>query len=92
MFPHFDDKRAALSRFHKLLLPGGRLTVFHAAGSAAINEFHRTEVKDPALRGDRLPPLPEFRKLIEEGAWLPLRFEDTDNGFVVLVEKKEASA
>jgi ubiquinone/menaquinone biosynthesis C-methylase UbiE len=66
VFPHFEDKPAALTRLYRLLKPGGRLLVCHTAGSAAINRIHAGL---PEVHDHRLPDAAGMTALLGEAGF-----------------------
>ncbi len=61
-FPHFRDHPAALRNLARAMKPGGRLTVMHLAGSAAINAFHSSV--GGVVSGDHLPTAAQWPPLL----------------------------
>ncbi len=53
MFPHFNDKRAAVLKLADYLKKGGRLVIAHSQSRDAINGVHREASE--AVRDDELP-------------------------------------
>ena len=79
VFPHFDDKAAALGILSATLKPDGKLMVFHFDNSAAINFFHRKA--HPSLIDDMMPGAAEMEGLFKE-AGLNIDFLlDDDQGY-----------
>jgi len=77
VFPHFDDKRAALETMIRVLKDSGRLIIFHFMNSAAINDLHR-KAHESVLE-DLMPPASEMERLIEGcGLILECLFDDGD--------------
>ena len=54
-FPHFERQDRVIGGFARLLPPGGRFVVLHAASSAEVNAFHAT--LSAPVNGHRLPPV-----------------------------------
>lgn len=75
VFPHFDDKPAALARMTALLKPGGVLTVVHFMNSEVINDTHRKA--GTVVEQDLLPPPEEMARLLDQtGLSLELLLDD----------------
>ncbi len=64
VFPHFDDKPAALRRLAGALRPDGLLFVAHLQTRDELNRMHQGF--GDAVGGDRLPPESEMRRLFEQ--------------------------
>jgi ubiquinone/menaquinone biosynthesis C-methylase UbiE len=64
VFPHFDDKPAALAALARALKPQGRLIVVHFIAAAEVNDRHRSSRS--VIERDLLPASPEMRRLFEE--------------------------
>ena len=84
VFPHLDDQPAAVKRFQRLLVPGGRLAIFHLQPSSFINDLHRKA--GTTVEKDLIPGEPELRAMLEAAGFTPLAFEDTDRFFVLAVK------
>ena len=52
VFPHFPDKRRALSEASRVLREGGRLVICHTASRQTINEFHHHLQNSIGRRGE----------------------------------------
>ncbi|MBF4692072.1 class I SAM-dependent methyltransferase [Fusibacter ferrireducens] len=82
MFPHFEDKRVAISTLSKLLKKNGKLVICHSQSRDAINNLHKD--LDGPVREDRLPTIEVFKELFSE-ADLNLSLEiDSEEMFVVI--------
>jgi len=62
-FPHFRDQAGALRQMAVLLKQNGELLVVHLSGSTKLNAFHHAI--GGAVGADRLPPLAEWRSLLQ---------------------------
>jgi demethylmenaquinone methyltransferase/2-methoxy-6-polyprenyl-1,4-benzoquinol methylase len=81
VFPHFDDKPAALAALVRALKPQGRLLVVHFLDAAAVNDRHRQAAE--AIRGDLLPTEADMRRLFgDAGLAIDFCIDDQD-GYLV---------
>ena len=77
VFPHFEDKSAALKHMAFALKPDGRLVIFHFIGSAVINDTHRKA--HPSVLHDMMPgPDHMIRLLASVGLWADLLADGED--------------
>jgi ubiquinone/menaquinone biosynthesis C-methylase UbiE len=67
LFPHIDDKHAALRGFARNLKPGRPLVIGHTMGRAELNAFFR-KVGDP-LDKDNLPENEDMLSLLSEAGF-----------------------
>lgn len=67
VFPHIDDKAAALRRFSKILKPGGALYIFHMSDTRSLNEFHGS--LDAPVKGDHMPERDELETMLLEASF-----------------------
>lgn len=79
VFPHFDDKPAALAHMAGLLKPGGVLVVAHFMKSKAINNIHRKA--GTVVEHDMLPPPEEMRLLLEQAGLNLEALRDDELGY-----------
>ena len=76
VFPHFDDKPAALAQLAKLLRPSGLLVVVHFINAVEINDVHRKA--GTIVEGDLMPPREEMRRLFRgAGLAIDMHVDDT---------------
>jgi len=85
-FPHFEDKAKTVAVFHKLLKPGGCLSISHVESSEVINNFHGN-LQTAVLRGDQLPSAQEMTKLIDKAGWEVLEAKDQHKLYHLLLRK-----
>ena len=75
VFPHFDDKAAALKIMSSCLRPGGSLVIFHLINIERVNDLHRKA--GTAVAEDLMPPRGTMENLI----WrFGFRLEELDDG------------
>mgnify|MGYP006273454423 FL=1 len=75
VFPHFDDKAAALEVMANCLRPGGTLVIFHLINIDQINALHRKA--GTAVAEDLMPPRGTMQHLIGRFGF---RLEELDDG------------
>lgn len=83
-FPHFQDKRKAVTALSRILKPGGVFVVSHFDSSDGINRHHG---KCQAVRHDHLPGEAGMRALFREAGLLPEVFLD-EAGFYCIIARK----
>lgn len=86
VFPHFEDRGAALGGFFRVMRTGGDLWINHFASREAINEFHAG--LDPTVRDHLIPPDSEVYRLLEESGFEMVSHEDDDPGYRLHAMKK----
>lgn len=64
VFPHFSDKRQALTRIYKMLRPGGLIVISHPTGREAVNQIHRES--NSIVSEDRVPNPQKMWEMLEE--------------------------
>ena len=79
VFPHFDDKIAALRNLRPCIAPGGRLVIANLEGSDKLNALHAR--CSEAVRHDHMPCARGIRSLLQDAGFLVRFVSDTDNGF-----------
>jgi ubiquinone/menaquinone biosynthesis C-methylase UbiE len=85
VFPHFDDKKRALTILHSCLKPTGRLVVQHFINSTRINDVHRKT--DPSVKGDSMPGYEQMFELFEETGFTVDLLEDDDRGYLLIASR-----
>ena len=81
VFPHFDDKPAALAALVRVLKPLGRLMVVHFIDAAAVNDRHRRAGE--AIQVDLLPSQEDMRRLFNDAGLTIDLFIDDRDGYLV---------
>jgi ubiquinone/menaquinone biosynthesis C-methylase UbiE len=87
-FPHLHDKEAVLDIAFGLLKAGGKLCIVHVESSTRINEFHRTRVRQEAIRHDRLPSLGAMRAMIDRSRWREVEAQDREGLYLILLKRQ----
>lgn len=88
-FPHFCDRRAALTAIHARLKPGGKLVIAHSIPRARVNEIHRSA--GGAVAGDLLPPPQELAALLAECGFAVSEVDDGPEWFFVEGKRVDGS-
>lgn len=76
VFPHYEDKAAALACMARVLRPGGALLVMHFRERAAINDVHRKA--GTVVEHDMLPDLETMDALLTGTGLRRIYFADDD--------------
>lgn len=85
-FPHFKDKKRALSILNNTLKPHGRLVIAHSNSRDEINNVHMNSGHE--ICHDMLPSLVDVKKMIKN-VGCTVTFERDDEKFFILIAKKE---
>jgi ubiquinone/menaquinone biosynthesis C-methylase UbiE len=80
LFPHLDNKIAALDQFHRVLKSKGRLVIAHALSSAEIEIHHQNA--PPAVANDVLPDETEMRKLLQQAGFTEIQIVDKQGSYL----------
>ncbi len=80
LFPHIDDKPAALRGFAQNLKPGRPLVIAHTLGRGELNAFFR-KVGEP-LEEDRIPENAEMAALLSGAGFLRVEIVDGPGHYV----------
>lgn len=81
VFPHFDDKRAALLKLVSTLKLSGKFIVSHFMDSSWVNSLHRKT--NPAVASDLLPDQENMTKLFDEVGMRIQEFSDDERGYLL---------
>ncbi len=85
VFPHIEDKPLTLNRFNDLLVPGGKVVIFHFIDFDEINNVHRKA--GSVVQNDRMPEKSEMEMLFNN-ARLTIEFIKNDkNGYFLMAHK-----
>ena len=68
VFPHIEDKIAALTKMRTLIKENGRLYIFHTSDTASLNHFH-SHLASSSVSHDMMPYWEELNTLVK-----PTRF------------------
>jgi demethylmenaquinone methyltransferase/2-methoxy-6-polyprenyl-1,4-benzoquinol methylase len=79
VFPHFDDKPAAVARMVQLLRPSGLLIIVHFINAVEINDVHRKA--GTIVEGDLMPPQDEMERLFRRADLAIDLFSDDALGY-----------
>jgi ubiquinone/menaquinone biosynthesis C-methylase UbiE len=81
VFPHFDDKPAAVAHLAAALKKGGSFIVLHFMSSEEINDMHR-KVHTSVLN-DLIPPESQMRNIFEASGLQVQLIKDDEAGYLL---------
>lgn len=81
VFPHFDDKAAAVAHLAAALKKGGSFIVLHFMSSEEINDMHRKV--HASVLNDLIPSEPEMRKIFEAAGLQVHLIKDDEIGYLL---------
>jgi ubiquinone/menaquinone biosynthesis C-methylase UbiE len=85
VFPHLDNKKAALKQFRRVLKSKGRLFIAHALSSAEIKSHHKNAPL--ALANDVLPTEIEMWKLLQRAGLTEIQIVDKQGSYLCTSSK-----
>lgn len=85
MFPHFEDKRAAVQKLARYLKKAGKLVICHSQSREAINNLHGG-MSGP-VRNDNLPPADVLKEYFDSAALEATSTVDNEEMFVIIGRK-----
>lgn len=86
VFPHFDDKQAAIHVLSGYLKKGGRLLIGHTQSREMINRMHQN-ASEP-VKGDTLPDMMSIRTYMEAVGLVVVNWVDDGELFAVVGKKR----
>ncbi len=85
VYPHFNDREAAIAELKRVLKEGGLVAVAHTQGRKAINSRHQRA--GAAVKEDHLPPASVVASQFEEAGMEIILSIDKDDLYLVLARK-----
>jgi ubiquinone/menaquinone biosynthesis C-methylase UbiE len=85
VWPHFPDPAGVARELHRVMVPGGRLHVWHIDSRETINRIHAGAGE--SVRGDILCPAAELTRLLQATGFSPETEVDDDNQYLVSSRK-----
>jgi len=80
VFPHMENKKAALKQFHRLLKSKGRLIIAHALSSEEIKSHHKNAPQP--ISNDVLPSETEMEKLLRKAEFTEIKIVDKQGSYL----------
>ena len=84
-FPHFSDKKKAISEIWRVLRPGGKLLIAHPASRKRINSIHR-EIGG-AVRNDTIPNNEKITDLFKKAGFTNVKITNSPNFYSLFATK-----
>lgn len=84
-FPHFSNKKNALSEIWRILKPGGSLLIAHDTSRKKVNSFHRKV--GGAVRNDVIPDGKKMVELFEKIGFTDIKISDIQNFYSLFAIK-----
>jgi ubiquinone/menaquinone biosynthesis C-methylase UbiE len=81
LFPHIENKEAALTQLYRVLKPGGKLIIAHALSSMEIKVHHRNA---PVVSHDTLPDRTVMRRLLKQAGFTGIHITDEPGCYICL--------
>lgn len=85
MFPHFDNKKAAVQKLARYLKKDGKLVICHSQSREAINNLHRN-MSEP-VQNDNLPSADILKEFFDSSAIEAISVVDNEDMFVIIGRK-----
>jgi demethylmenaquinone methyltransferase/2-methoxy-6-polyprenyl-1,4-benzoquinol methylase len=80
LFPHLDNKKAALLQFHRVLKSKGKLVIAHALSSVELRRHHQSAPQ--AVTNDVSPSETEMQKLLQQAGFIGIRIVDKPGSYL----------
>ena len=80
IFPHLNNKNAALNKFRRILKHGGKLIIAHALSSAEVRNHHQSAPK--AVASDVLPTETEMQTLLRQAGFTRIEIVDEPGSYL----------
>lgn len=77
VFPHINDKKAAMIKIKSMLKDDGRLYIFHLSKAERLNTFHSN--LDAPVKHDRMLGRNEMEALFAETGFTMIKYSDMDD-------------
>jgi ubiquinone/menaquinone biosynthesis C-methylase UbiE len=88
LFPHLENKEAALAQLNRVLKPSGKLIIAHALSSTEIVAHHR---RSSVVAHDALPDKTQMKRLLERAGFTGINITDEPGRYVCLSTKPSAN-
>lgn len=85
VFPHIDDKEAAIKKFYRMLKKGGKLAIAHSQSRDEINNLHKN-LPEP-VKNHFLPPMDEIIDMCHRSKLSSIFSVDSHEMFLLIVQK-----
>jgi ubiquinone/menaquinone biosynthesis C-methylase UbiE len=88
LFPHLENKEAALAQLNRVMKPGGKLIIAHALSSKEIIAHHS---RTPEVAHDALPHKTEMKRLLKRTGFTGIHITDEPGCYICLSTKPSAN-
>ncbi|MDX1813541.1 MAG: class I SAM-dependent methyltransferase [Candidatus Bathyarchaeia archaeon] len=88
LFPHLENKEAALAQLNRVMKPGGKLIIAHALSSTEIIAHHS---RTPEVAHDALPDKTEMKRLLKQTGFTGIHITDEPGCYICLSTKPSAN-